>query len=118
MIGAGNDIAGRFSTRLIRPSEYRQVSAIAGELVRVDFAIANRGQLAAQQLDRCAMFRRRTLEIDNSNPRTRLQGGGEVIKEGVGLGYLMIHVHEDGRIQRRGGQTRVMWVAEREYDIW
>jgi len=56
------------------------------------------------------MLRRPTLEVDNSNPRARLQGGREIIEEGIGLGYLVIHVHEDGGIQRGSGQA---WVVQR-----
>ena len=63
------------------------------------------------------MLRRRTLEVDNSDPRARLQGGREIVEEGIGLGYLVIHVHEDGGIQRRSGQARVVWFAQREYDV-
>src|SRR5258707_5529471 len=59
----------------------------------------------------------RTLEADNSAPRARLQGGREIIEEGMGLGYLVIHVHEDGGIQRGSGQARVVWCAQCEYDV-
>lgn len=63
------------------------------------------------------MLRRRKLEIDNSDPRTLLQGGCEVVEEGIGLGYLVIHVNEDCGIQRGSGQTRVVGFAERELHV-
>ncbi len=63
------------------------------------------------------MLRRWTLEVDNSDPRARLQGGREIVEEGIGLGYLVIHVHEDGGIQRGSGQPRVVWFAEGEHDV-
>src|SRR6478609_8303849 len=63
------------------------------------------------------MFRRRKLKVDNSDPRTPLQGGREIVEEGIGLGYLVIHVHKDCGIQRGSGQARVMWFAEPEFDV-
>ena len=56
-------------------------------------------------------------KVDNSDPRAPLQGGREIVEEGIGLGYLVIHVHKDGGIQRGSGQARVVWFAEREYDV-
>jgi hypothetical protein len=41
------------------------------------------------------MLRRQKLKVDNSDPRTLLQGGREIVEEGIGLGYLVIHVHKD-----------------------
>lgn len=63
------------------------------------------------------MLRRRKLKVDNSDPRARLQGGREIVEEGIGLGYLVIQVHEDRGIQRGSGQARVVWFAEREFDV-
>lgn len=59
----------------------------------------------------------RKLEIDNSDPRTLLQGGHKIVEERIRLGYLVIHMHEDRGIQRGGGQTRVVWFAERELHV-
>ena len=116
-IPTSNDIPGRFSTRLLRCREHRQVSAIACELMCAYLAIANGGQFATQEFDWRAMLRCRTIEVDNSDPRTPLQGGREIVEEGIGLGYLVIHVHEDGSIQRRLGQARVVWFAQRKHDV-
>ena len=63
------------------------------------------------------MLRRRTLEIDNSDPRARLHCGRKIVEERIGLGYLVIHVHEDGGIQRGSGQARVVRFAQREFDV-
>jgi hypothetical protein len=63
------------------------------------------------------VLRRRTLEVDNSDSRAPLQGGREIVEEGIGLGYLVVHVHEDGGIQRRSGQARVVWFAQRQCDV-
>jgi hypothetical protein len=63
------------------------------------------------------MLRRRKLKVDNSGPGTPLQGGREIVEEGIGLGYLVIHVHKDCGIQRGSGQARVVWFAEREFDV-
>ncbi len=63
------------------------------------------------------MLRRRKLKIDNSDPRTLLQGGREIVEEGIGLRYLVIHMHKDSGIQRGSGQTRVVWFAERELHV-
>ena len=68
--------------------------------MRGDLAIADGGQFATQELNWRAMLQRRALEVDNSDPRILLQGGREIVEEGIGLGYLVIHVHEDGGIQR------------------
>lgn len=63
------------------------------------------------------MLRRRKLKIDNSDPRTLLQGGREIVEEGIGLGYLVIHMHKDCSIERGSGQTRVVRFAERELNV-
>jgi hypothetical protein len=63
------------------------------------------------------MFRRRKLKVDNSDSRTSLQGWREIVEEGIGLGYFVIHVHKDCGIQRGSGQARVVWFAEREFDV-
>lgn len=116
-IPASNDVAGRFSTRCLRRREYGQVPSIPCELMCGDLAIADGGQFAAQELDWRAMLRRRKLEVDNSDPCTLLQGGREIVEEGIGLSYLVIHVHKDCGIQRGSGQTRVVWFAERELHV-
>lgn len=63
------------------------------------------------------MLRRRKLEIDNSDPRTLLQGGRKIVEERIGQGYLVIHMHEDRGIQRGWGQARVVWFAECELHV-
>ena len=50
-------------------------------------------------------------------PARPLKGGREIVEEGIGLGYLVIHVHKDGGIQRRSRQARVVWFTQREYDV-
>ncbi len=60
---------------------------------------------------------RRALEVDNSDPRPSLQGGRKIVEEGIGLAYLVIHVHEDGGIQRGRGQVGVVRFAQREFDV-
>lgn len=116
-IPASNDVAGRFSTRDLRRREYCEVPSVPFELICGDLAIADGGQFAAQELNWRAMLRRRKLKVDNSDPCTLLQGGREIVEEGIGLGYLVIHVHEDCGIQRGSGQTRVVWFAERELHV-
>src|SRR6516225_5285513 len=63
------------------------------------------------------MLRCRTLQVDNADPRGRLQRGREIVEEGIGLGDLVIHVHEHRRIQRRRRKARIVWFAEREYQV-
>jgi hypothetical protein len=63
------------------------------------------------------MLRGRALEVDNSDPRARLQGGREIVEEGIGLAYLVIHVHEDCGIERGSGPARVVRFAQRESDV-
>ena len=63
------------------------------------------------------MFRRRKLKVDNSDSRTSLQGWREIVEESIGLGYFVIHVHKDCGIQRGSWQARVVWFAEREFDV-
>src|ERR1700751_6066193 len=116
-IPARNDILRRFPPRFVRWREHRQISAISCELGYGDLAIANGGEFATQELDRRAMLRRRTLEIDNADPRAGLQGGREIIEEGIGLAYLVIHVHEDGGIERGRGQAGGVWAPQRQFDV-
>ena len=63
------------------------------------------------------MLRRRSFQVDNADPRARLERGCKVVNEGIGLGDLVIHVHQDRGIERRSGQAGVVWFAEREDDI-
>jgi len=58
-----------------------------------DLAIADGCEFAAQELDWGAVLCRRPFEVDNSDPRTSLQGGYEIVEEGIGLSDLVIHVH-------------------------
>jgi hypothetical protein len=85
--------------------------------MRGDLAIADGGQFATQELNWRAMLRRRTIEVDNADPRPSLQGGRKIVEEGIGLAYLVIHVHEDGGIQRGRGQAGVVRFAQREFDV-
>ncbi|MDA9544682.1 hypothetical protein ACM43_08945 [Bradyrhizobium sp. CCBAU 45321] len=116
-IRASNDVARRFSSRQLRRREYCEVSSVPCELISGDLAIVEGGQLAAQELNWRAMLRGRKLKIDNSDPRTLLQGGREIVEEGIRLGYLVIHMHKDCGVQRGSGQTRVVWFAERELHV-
>ncbi|MDA9489731.1 hypothetical protein XI08_11455 [Bradyrhizobium sp. CCBAU 11361] len=116
-IPASNDVAGRFLTCYLRRREYCQVPSVPCELICGDLAIADGGQFAAQELNWRAVLRRRKLKVDNSDPCTLLQGGREIVEEGIGLSYLVIHVHKDCGIQRGSGQTRVVWFAERELHV-
>jgi hypothetical protein len=79
--------------------------------------VANGGQFATQELNWRAMLRRRPLKVDNSDPRALLQRGRKIVEKRIGLGYLVVHVHEDGGIQRGRGQARVVWFAQRELDV-
>ena len=116
-IPTSNDITRRFSNRYLRWREYGQISSVPCELICSDLAIADGGQFAAQEFNWGAMFRCRKLKVDDSDSRTLLQGGREIVEEGIGLGYLVIHVHEDCGIQGGSGQTRVVWFAERELHV-
>jgi hypothetical protein len=112
-----NDVPGELSAGFVRWRKHCQVSAIVCELMRGDLAIADGGQFVTQQLNRRTMLRCRTLEVDNTDPRALLQGGRKIVEEGVGLAYLVIHVHEDGGIQRGRGQAGVVRFAQRESDV-
>ena len=112
-IFTGNDIPGRLSIFLIRRGEDSEVSAIACELICGDLAITDGARFATQLLNWRAMFGGRTLKVDNSDPRARFQGRREIIEKGIGLGDLVIHVHEDSGIQRGGGQAWVVRFAQR-----
>ena len=83
-VSAGNDFSRRFPFRFRRRRNHRQISAIACELMRGDLAIADGGQFATQELNRRTMLRRRTLEVDNADPRASLQGGRKIVEEGIG----------------------------------
>ena len=85
--------------------------------MRGDLAIAGRGELATQELDRRTMLGGRTLLVDNPDPRSRLQGGREIVEEGVGFCDLVIHVHEDRCIERGRRQPRIVRLAERKLHI-
>ena len=41
--------------------------------------------------------------VDNADTRARLEGGDEIVEQGVGLCDLVIHVHQDRNVERISG---------------
>ena len=73
-----------------------------------DAAIADRGELAGEQRRRRAMLIGRPVDVDHDDLAARDQSRADIPQEGIGLGDLVIHVHEDGCVERSGGQARIV----------
>src|SRR5262245_4567988 len=85
--------------------------------MRGDLSIPDGGELAAQELDRRAMLLDRTLDVDDPDPCARFQCRREIVEEGIWLGDLVIHVHEDDGIQRGGRQARTLRSPQRNTKV-
>ena len=79
-----------------------QISLAAREPIEGDLAIAHRGKLTAEKIRRGTMFGCRPVGVDNANPRAGLKRGNEIVEQSVGLGDLVIRVHQKlpGRANR------------------
>ena len=55
--------------------------------------------------------------VDNTNARAGLEGGDEIVEQGVGLCDLVIHVHQDRNVGRFGWQSWIVWLASSYRDI-
>ena len=75
-----------------------QIGVAAFEPIEADLTIPYGCKLASQNAGRRAVLGRRPESVDNSDTRVRLERGHEVVKEGVGLSDLMIHVNQDCNI--------------------
>src|SRR5262249_1846588 len=49
--------------------------------------------------------------------RARPQRRRKIVEKGIGLGYFVIHVHEDRGVKRCAGQSRIMRLTESELNV-
>src|SRR5215472_13499474 len=63
------------------------------------------------------MLERRRVGIDNAHSRARLERGNEIVEQAIGLGDLVIHVHQDGNVERISWQPRIVWLTEADHHV-
>ena len=85
--------------------------------MKADFAISDGGQFAAQEVWRGAVLGGRTDRVDDANTGIGLECGGEVVEQSIGLCDLVIHVHQDRRVERTGRQPRIVRLTAGDDDI-
>ena len=63
------------------------------------------------------MLGRRPVGVDNADTRTRLKRGNEIVEQAVGLGDLVIHVHQNCNVEQIGWQPRIVRLTEADYNV-
>jgi hypothetical protein len=63
------------------------------------------------------MFRCRSVGVDNADARARLERGDEIVEQTVGLGDLVIHVHQDRNVERICWQPWIVRLAEADDNV-
>src|SRR5215469_3122252 len=63
------------------------------------------------------MLGRRRVGIDNAHSRARLKRGNEIVEQAIGLGDLVIHVHQDGNVERTSWQPRIVWLTKTDHHV-
>ena len=63
------------------------------------------------------MLGRRGVGIDNAHSRARLERGNEIVEQAIGLSDLVIHVHQDGSVERISRQPRIVWLTEADHYV-
>ena len=94
-----------------------QIPTSTAEHMDGRLSIPDGRELAAQEIERGAMLRNRFIEINDTDAGAGFQCRGKVIKKGVGLSDLMVHVHEDRRIERGWRQARIVGLAQRRQNV-
>ena len=59
----------------------------------------------------------RRVGIDNAHSRVRLERGNEIVEQAIGLGDLVIHVHQDGNVEGINWQSRIVWLTEADHHV-
>src|SRR5215471_3389650 len=63
------------------------------------------------------MLGRRRVGIDYAHSRARLERGNEIVEQAIGLGDLVIHVHQDGNVEGINWQSRIVWFTEADHHV-
>ena len=63
------------------------------------------------------MLGRRPVGVDNADTRARLKRGNEIVEQAVGLGDLVIHVHQNCNVERIGWQPWIVRLAEADHNV-
>ena len=100
-----------------RRREDREISVAARKSIEADLAVSYGCKLTAQKTWRGTMLGRRSVGVDNADTRTRLKRGNEIVEQAVGLGDLVIHVHQNCKVERIGWQPWIVRLAEADYNV-
>ena len=63
------------------------------------------------------MLGRRPVGVDNADTRARLKRRNEIVEQAIGLGDLVIHVHQNCNVERIGWQPWIVRLAEGDYNV-
>ena len=55
--------------------------------------------------------------VNNTDARPRLERGDEIVKQGIRLCDLMIHVHQDRNVERTSWQPRIVRLTQANCDV-
>jgi len=75
--------------------ENRQIGVATRESIEAVLAIPYGSEFTAQKVRRGTVLRRRPIGIDNADARAKLERRNEIVEQAIGLGDLVIHVHQD-----------------------
>src|SRR6516162_5892655 len=95
----------------------RQVGVAALKSIEADPAIADRGELTAQETWRGAVLGCRRETVDDADAGVGLERGDQVVEEAVGLCDLVIHVHQNRNVNRAGWQLWIVRLTEGDGDV-
>jgi hypothetical protein len=112
--GADGTRRGRALTRVER-HEDGEVAAFL-EIVERGLAIADGGQLAAQEIRRRAVDFGLLAGVDHSDMGAGPQRRAQVPQQAIGLLNLVVHVDEESEVDRPGRKPRVVRVAADDGD--
>jgi hypothetical protein len=85
--------------------------------METDLAIPNGRELAAQQTWWGTVLGCRCEGINNADARFRLERGDEIVKQGVRLFDLVIHVHQNRNVNRLSWQLRIVWLTKADHNV-
>jgi hypothetical protein len=85
--------------------------------METDLAIPNGREFTAQQTWWGTVLGRRCEGINNADARFRLERGDEIVKQGVRLFDLVIHVHQNRNVHRISWQLRIVRLTEGDYNV-
>ena len=63
------------------------------------------------------MLRRRRIGIHNAHSRAVFKRRNEIIEQAIGLSDLVVHMHQDGSVERIGWQPRIVRLTKADHHV-